>query len=104
MKCITVYHLDIIVPKVYHLVNTLRIKKGGNMPSKKPQILIRTTEENKKKIEAIAEEQKRSVSNLMEVIIEEYLRKYEANNKSVDKLTQKQKELKNLIDMKSISE
>lgn len=74
------------------------------MPSKKPQILIRTTEENKKKIEAIAEEQKRSVSNLMEVIIEEYLRKYEANNKSVDKLTQKQKELKNLIDMKSISE
>ena len=30
------------------------------MPSKKPQILIRTTEENKKKIEAIAEEQKRS--------------------------------------------
>lgn len=74
------------------------------MPSKKPQILIRTTEENKKKIEAIAEEQKRSVSNLMEVIIEEYLRKYEANNKSVDKLTRRQKELRELIDMKSISD
>lgn len=50
------------------------------MPSKKPQILIRTTEENKKKIEEIAEEQKRSVSNLMEIIIEEYLRKYETTN------------------------
>lgn len=74
------------------------------MPSKKPQILIRTTEENKKKIEAIAEEQKRSVSNLMEVIIEEYLRKYEANNKPVDELTKKQKDLNKLIDMKSISE
>lgn len=74
------------------------------MPSKKPQILIRTTEENKKKIEAIAEEQKRSVSNLMEVIIEEYLRKYEANNKPVDNLTKKQRELRKLIDMKSISD
>jgi len=74
------------------------------MPSKKPQILIRTTEENKKKIEAIAEEQKRSVSNLMEVIIEEYLRKYEANNKPVDELTKKQRELRKLIDMKSISD
>lgn len=74
------------------------------MPSKKPQILIRTTEENKKKIEAIAEEQKRSVSNLMEVIIEEYLRKYEANNKPVNELTRRQKELRELIDMKSISD
>ena len=74
------------------------------MPSKKPQILIRTTEENKKKIEAIAEEQKRSVSNLMEVIIEEYLRKYEANNKPVNELTRRQKELRKLIDMKSISD
>lgn len=74
------------------------------MPSKKPQILIRTTEENKRKIEAIAEEQKRSVSNLMEIIIEEYLKKYETNNKPVDELTQKQKELQKLIDMKSISD
>ena len=70
------------------------------MPSKKPQILIRTTEENKKKIEAIAEEQKRSVSNLMEIIIEEYLRKYEATNE----LTKKQKDISKLIDMNSISE
>lgn len=69
------------------------------MPSKKPQILIRTTEENKKKIEEIAEEQKRSVSNLMEIIIEEYLRKYETTNE----FKKKQKEIKNLIDMKSIS-
>ncbi len=74
------------------------------MPSKKPQILIRTTEENKRKIEAIAEEQKRSVSNLMEIIIEEYLKKYETNNKPVDELNQKQKELQKLIDMKSISD
>lgn len=74
------------------------------MPSKKPQILIRTTEENKKKIEAIAEEQKRSVSNLMEIIIEEYLRKYEANNKPTNELTKKQKDISKLIDIKSISE
>lgn len=69
------------------------------MPSKKPQILIRTTEENKKKIEEIAEEQKRSVSNLMGIIIEEYLKKYETTNE----FKKKQKEIKNLIDMKSIS-
>lgn len=74
------------------------------MPSKKPQILIRTTEENKRKIEAIAEEQKRSVSNLMEVIIEEYLKKYEAKNKQISNIEKKEKELRELIDMKSISE
>ena len=66
------------------------------MPSKKPQILIRTTEENKRTIEAIAEEQKRSVSNLMEVIIEEYLKKYEAQNKPINNIEKKKKSYENL--------
>lgn len=50
------------------------------MPSKKPQILIRTNEENKKKLEYIASREKRSVSNLMEIVIENFLNKYEAEN------------------------
>lgn len=50
------------------------------MPSKKPQILIRTKEENKKKLEYLASREKRSVSNLMEIVIENYLNKYEAEN------------------------
>lgn len=50
------------------------------MPSIKPQILIRTNEENKKKLEYLASREKRSVSNLMEIVIENYLNKYEAEN------------------------
>lgn len=53
------------------------------MPSKKPQILIRTNEENKKKLEYIANQEKRSVSNLMEIIIENYLNKYETENREI---------------------
>lgn len=53
------------------------------MPSKKPQILIRTNEENKKKLEYIANQEKRSVSNLMEIIIENFLKKYETENKEI---------------------
>lgn len=53
------------------------------MPSKKPQILIRTNEENKKKLEYIANQEKRSVSNLMEIIIENFLKKYETENREI---------------------
>lgn len=53
------------------------------MPSKKPQILIRTNEENKKKLEYIANQEKRSVSNLMEIVIENFLNKYEAENEEI---------------------
>lgn len=75
------YHLDrCIIPKVIHRVNTFGIKRRKKLPSKKPQILIRTKEENKKKLEYLASREKRSVSNLMEIVIENYLNKYEAEN------------------------
>lgn len=63
-----------------HRVNTFGIKRRKKLPSKKPQILIRTKEENKKKLEYLANREKRSVSNLMEIVIENYLNKYEAEN------------------------
>lgn len=63
-----------------HCVNTFGIKRRKKLPSKKPQILIRTKEENKKKLEYLASREKRSVSNLMEIVIENYLNKYEAEN------------------------
>lgn len=63
-----------------HRVNTFDIKRRKKLPSIKPQILIRTNEENKKKLEYLASREKRSVSNLMEIVIENYLNKYEAEN------------------------
>lgn len=66
-----------------HCVNTFGIKRRKKLPSKKPQILIRTNEENKKKLEYIANQEKRSVSNLMEIIIENFLKKYETENREI---------------------
>ena len=69
-----------IISKVIHRVNTFDIKRRKKLPSIKPHILIRTNEENKKKLEYLASREKRSVSNLMEIVIENYLNKYEAEN------------------------
>ena len=75
------YHFDRqIIPKVIHHVNTFGVKRRKKLPSKKPQILIRTNEENKNKLEYIASREKRSVSNLMEIVIENFLNKYETEN------------------------
>lgn len=53
------------------------------MPSQKPQILVRTSEETKIKLQKIAENNKRSVSNMAEIIIENYIESYERKNGSV---------------------
>lgn len=50
------------------------------MPSQKPQILVRTSEETKFKLQRIAENNKRSVSNMAEIIIENYIENYEKKN------------------------
>lgn len=50
------------------------------MPSNKPQILIRTTEDIKRKIELIAEENNRSVSKEIELLIKKHIKKYEEYN------------------------
>lgn len=47
------------------------------MPSKKPTILCRTSQETKDKLENIAEKEKRSLSNLTEIIFEKYIEEYE---------------------------
>ena len=47
------------------------------MPSKKPYIQIRTTEKTIKKFEKIAEENNRSMSNMGETIVLDYIQKYE---------------------------
>lgn len=50
------------------------------MPSKKPIILCRTNEVIKEKLERIAENEKRSLSNLTEIILENYITEYEKQN------------------------
>lgn len=50
------------------------------MPSQKAQILVRTTDENKTKLNIIADKEKRSLSNMAEVILENYIDQYEKEN------------------------
>lgn len=50
------------------------------MPSNKPQILIRTEENFKKKIEYIADENNRSVSKEVELLIKKHIKQYEEYN------------------------
>lgn len=47
------------------------------MPSKKPYIQIRTTTETITKFEKIADENNRSMSNMGETIIKDYIKEYE---------------------------
>lgn len=50
------------------------------MPSNKPIIVIRTTDEIKRKIEIVAEENNRSTSKEIELLIKKYLKRYEEDN------------------------
>ena len=50
------------------------------MPSKKPYIQIRTTDQTIKKFEVIAEKNNRSMSNMGETIIKDYIRSYESEH------------------------
>lgn len=54
------------------------------MTSKKPYIQIRTTEATIKKFAYIAEKDKRSMSNLGELIIDQYIQSYEEKNGKID--------------------
>lgn len=53
------------------------------MPSNKPKIVIRTDEEIIKKFETIAKRENRSMSNLGETIIKQYIDGYEKNNGNI---------------------
>ena len=61
------------------------------MPSNKPIVVIRTTEEIKKKIEFVAEENNRSVSKEVELLIKRHLKRYEEDNGEIkiDDLSEK---------------
>lgn len=50
------------------------------MPSKKPYITIRTSEENKAKLAYIAEQDGRSESNYGEMLIKKAISEYEAKH------------------------
>ena len=50
------------------------------MPSKKPYIQIRTKEETIKKFDYIANKNNRSMSNMGETIILEYIQQYETEH------------------------
>lgn len=54
------------------------------MPSKKPSIAVRTEEITHKKITYIAEEENRSVSNLCEKLIKDYIKIYEMKNGEIE--------------------
>ena len=53
------------------------------MPSNKPKIVIRTDEELIEKFETIAKRENRSMSNLGETIIKQYIDGYEKNNGNI---------------------
>ncbi len=44
----------------------------------KVEVKLRVSQEVKDKLQRVAEQQKRSVNNLLEVIIDEYLKKHES--------------------------
>lgn len=50
------------------------------MSTNKPQVKAYVTEENYKKIRLLAEKEKRSISNMLEYLIEKYITDYEKNN------------------------
>lgn len=53
------------------------------MPSEKPIVAIRTTEELKKKIEYIAAENNRSTSKEVELLIKKHIKRYEEDNGTI---------------------
>ena len=59
-------------------------KENNNMPSQKAQILVRTTDENKTKLNIIADKEKRSLSNMAEVILENYIDQYEKEHGTIE--------------------
>ena len=54
------------------------------MPSNKAQILVRTSNETKEKLTQLAEQDNRSLSNFIEVILENYIKGLNINTKSVN--------------------
>lgn len=54
------------------------------MPSTKPVILVRTTEELKAKIEKIAEENNRSTCKEVELLIKKHIKQYEEYNGEIN--------------------
>lgn len=50
------------------------------MPSNKPKIVIYTTDETKKKLEYIAQENNRSASSESELLIKRHIKRYEEDN------------------------
>lgn len=53
------------------------------MPSNKPQMLVRTTEEIKKKTEYIADINNRSVSKEIELLIKKHIQRFEDENGTI---------------------
>ncbi|MBQ2744853.1 MAG: hypothetical protein IJF37_04470 [Lachnospiraceae bacterium] len=54
------------------------------MPSNKPKIVIRTTDELIAKFDIIAKQENRSMSNLGETIIKLYIENYEKNHGNIN--------------------
>lgn len=54
------------------------------MPSKKPYIQIRTTDTIVKKFDYIANENNRSMSNMGETIIKDYIKEYESEHGPIE--------------------
>ena len=54
------------------------------MPSKKPYIQIRTTEDTIKKFDSIAKKDNRSMSNMGEKIIKDFIENYEKENGEIN--------------------
>lgn len=74
----------IIIAECYHFVNTKIKEKDFFMPSNKPIILVRTTEETIDKFKVICQEENRSMSKQAEKMILDLIKDYEQKNGTIN--------------------
>lgn len=73
------------------------------MPTKKPRVQSILEPETYEKLKEICENECRSESQMIKLIIQDYVNKYYAKD-IIKEVTEKQKEINKLIDIKSISD
>ena len=83
-QSVTLYY-TIIISKGVTLCQYFALPKGDNiMPSKKPVIAVRTTEDIKTKLEYIAEFNSRSAGKEIEMLIKEHIKEFEKYNGKIN--------------------
>ena len=67
-----------------YTLSMAEFERNIKMPSKKPTIMIRTTEETKQKFEYICNKENRSMSNQLEKMILDLIKQYETEHEKIN--------------------